>query len=310
MSTIDQEIGDQPRCWLMAAQQSSARAAAPGNGDPLPADGDPLPAHGARVAVIGCGTSLYMAQAYASLRERGGCGETDAFPASEAPDGRRYDAAVYISRSGTTTEVIDLMARFPASTSTVVITAAPGSPAVSQADRAIVLDFADEQSVVQTRFATTCLALLRAHLGEDVSALAAQAEHVLAAPLPVDPAQFRQFVFLGRGFAAALASEAALKMREAGAAWSEAYPAMELRHGPISSLGPHSVVWSLGKSPGGLADQVRATGATWVESLEDPMVALVAAQRLAVATARARGLDPAYPRHLTRSVVLPGSAVS
>ena len=297
MSEIDQEIADQPRCWRIAAADA-ARA------------GYRLPAPGTRVAAIGCGTSYYVAQAYASLREQAGQGETDAFPASEMPLGRDYEGVVLITRSGTTTEILDLIPRLPAVSRVIAITAAPQAPVVDMAREAITLEFADEASIVQTRFATSVLALLRAHLGQDVEALATQAERALTARLPFDPAQFRQFVFLGRGAGAALASEAALKMRETGAAWSEAYPAMEFRHGPISTVGPHSAVWSLGPAPDGLSSEVRSTGGTWAESDEDPMVALLLAQRLAVANARGQGLDPGHPRFLTRSVILPeGSSV-
>ena len=42
------------------------------------------------------------------------------------------------------------------------------SPLVDLADTVIGLPFADEQSVVQTRFATTALALFRASLGENL----------------------------------------------------------------------------------------------------------------------------------------------
>ena len=42
-----------------------------------------LPAPGERVAVVGCGTSYYMAQAYAVLREAAGQGHTEAHAASE-----------------------------------------------------------------------------------------------------------------------------------------------------------------------------------------------------------------------------------
>ena len=119
---------------------------------------------------------------------------------------------------------------------------------------------------------------------------------------------FDHFVFVGTGPGAHLASEAALKMRETGGAWTEAYPAMELRHGPMSALSPRSLVWSLGAGPEGLGDEVARTGATWLESAEDPLVALVRVQRLAVANALAKGLDPDHPRFLSRSVILPGSA--
>src|ERR1700740_2849798 len=62
----------------------------------------PLPAPGERAAVIGCGSSLNVARCYAALREAAGQGETDAFPASEAPSTRRYDRMVFVSRTGTT----------------------------------------------------------------------------------------------------------------------------------------------------------------------------------------------------------------
>src|SRR5689334_24864845 len=45
----------------------------------------------------------------------------------------------------------------------------------------IALEFADEESVVQTRFATSALALLRAHVGESLDGAAADAETALAA---------------------------------------------------------------------------------------------------------------------------------
>ena len=66
---------------------------------------DALPAPGERVAVIGCGTSWFIAQSYAAAREESGQGETDAFTASEMPRARRYDRLLVLCRSGTTTEI-------------------------------------------------------------------------------------------------------------------------------------------------------------------------------------------------------------
>ena len=63
----------------------------------------------------------------------------------------------------------------------------------------MTLPFADEESVVQTRFATTALALLRVALGEDVEKAASQAEQALAAALPLDPKGVEQISFLGLG---------------------------------------------------------------------------------------------------------------
>src|SRR5262245_63897246 len=64
------EIATQPDCWRRAAAL-------------LPEVVGLLPAAGERVAVAGCGTSWFMAQAYAAAREAAGQGETDAFTASE-----------------------------------------------------------------------------------------------------------------------------------------------------------------------------------------------------------------------------------
>ncbi|TYB42298.1 SIS domain-containing protein [Actinomadura chibensis] len=294
------EIATQPECWRRAAGLAAGLAG--------PAGGGPLPARGERVAVVGCGTSLFMAQAYAALRESAGHGETDAFAASETPAGRRYDRVVALSRSGTTTEVVDVLARFAGTARTTVVTAVPDSPAAERADHVVALEFADEESVVQTRFATTQLVLLRAHLGEDVTAAIADAEAAVADPLPADLLAAGQFTFLGRGWTVGLASEAALKMREAAGYWTEAYPAMEYRHGPISVTGPGRAVWMLGDLPDGLAAQVAATGGLLRAVAADPLAELVRAQRAAVALAAARGLDPDRPRHLTRSVILDGGA--
>jgi fructoselysine-6-P-deglycase FrlB-like protein len=263
-----------------------------------------LPPAGARVAVVGCGTSLFMAQAFAALREESGAGETDAFPASEFPLGRRYEHVVALTRSGTTTEVLRVLQRLPAGTRSTAITTSEELPAAVLATDTVALPFADERSVVQTRFATTALALWRAWLGEDIAALADAAALAAADELPDGLAEARQFTFVGRGWAAGIAHEAALKARESAQLWTESYPAMELRHGPISVLAPGSVAWVFGTPPPGLLEDLRATGALIVSLDEDPMVGLVRAQRLAVAAAEHHGLDPDTPRNLTRSIVL------
>ena len=308
MAYVHAEIASQPDCWREAARLA-------------PTVAERLPRPGERVAVVGCGTSWFMAMAYAGLREAAGHGETDAFQASEFPTGRHYDRLIAITRSGTTTEVLDLLAALRGRIPTTVLVGDPDSAAVASADATVALPFADERSVVQTRFATTALALLRAHLGEDLSRLAADAEVAVRAPLPIDPAGIEQVTFLGRGWTVGLAQEAALKCREAATFWAEAYPAMDYRHGPISIAAPGRLVWAFGGIPEGLAEDVAATGAAFVHSRThgchtvltswaagrnpvDPMADLILAQRFAVALATSRGLDPDAPRHLTRSVVL------
>jgi fructoselysine-6-P-deglycase FrlB-like protein len=245
-----------------------------------------------------------MAQSYAAAREAAGHGETDAFAASEMPARRDYDRVLVLSRSGTTTEILQLLARLRGRVPTVAITAVAGTPVAQAADAVIDLGFADEESVVQTRFATTELVLLRAHLGEDMEPAAGAAERVLATPLPDELLAARQFTFLGTGWTYGLANEAALKLREAAGMWTEAYPAMEYRHGPVAVTGDGSVVWAFGIAPDGLAGEVAAAGGTAWFTGEEPLAELVRVQRVAVALARARGLDPDRPRNLARSVIL------
>ncbi|WP_245788153.1 SIS domain-containing protein [Amycolatopsis marina] len=290
-SHVHNEIASQPQCWRRAVELSRSA--------------DALPRAGARVAVIGCGTSWFVAQAYAALREQQGLGETDAFAASEFPAARSYDRLVAITRSGTTSEVLDLLRLVRGRIPTVALTADPATPVADLADDLVVLDFAEEKSVVQTRFATSALALLRAHVGDDVEPAWQEAERLLTEPVDPKVAERHQFVFLGQGWTVGLAHEAALKMREASLSWAESYPAMDYRHGPISLADENSVVWFLGGgSPPRLVQEVERTGALVVADRLDPLADLVRAQRLAVALGSAKGLDPDRPRNLDRSVVL------
>ena len=291
MSHVASEILTQPECWERAVEVVAS--------GPLG-----LPSPGERVAIAGCGTSWFIAQSYAALREEAGHGLTDAFAASEMTRMTNYDRIVVLSRSGTTTEVLDLLANLPAGVPSIAITADGNSPIVSAANTCIVLDFADEDSVVQTRFATTALAFFRAHLGADLRSAIQDARAALESPIEEELLTAEQFSFLGRGWTVGLAQEAALKMREAAGAWTEAYPAMEYRHGPISITGVNRVAWMFGDAPNGLVEDVQATGGRYVSHSGDPMAQLIRAQRLAVALAERRGLDPDNPRHLTRSVIL------
>jgi fructoselysine-6-P-deglycase FrlB-like protein len=291
MSHLMDEIASQPGCWAKAIDLAASAGSA-------------LPGRGERVAVIGCGSSLNVARCYAALREAAGHGETDAFPASEVLTTRRYDRMVYVSRTGTTTEVLDALRRAPAGVRTTAIATDPGSPLVQEADAVVLLDFSAERSVVSSRFITSTIALLRAHLGEDLRPLPDAAARELARPLPPGLAEHTEFTFLGRGWAAAVADEAALKLREASRTWVESYPAMEYRHGPISVSDASTVVWALGEVPASLLADARRTGAMVIASDADPLTGLTGAQRLAAELAARKHIDPDQPRALSRSVIL------
>jgi fructoselysine-6-P-deglycase FrlB-like protein len=294
MNVTMHEIDSQPALWRRALAEPGLAESAR---DLLAADGE-------RVLAIGCGTSWFVAQSYAVLRERSGFGETDAVCASEFISTRHYDRVIAFTRSGTTTEVLDALAATPTGTRRVAVTAVDASTLDGYCDDALVVSFADEQSVVQTRFPTTVLALIRATFGDDAAGLPAAAQRALDGPLPAEPGDVDHVVFLGTGWTVGLAHEAALKVREAAQAWSESYPAMDFRHGPMAVAGPRSLVWVLGELPAGMTDTVAATGARLHHDELDPLAGLVLAQRFATALAAHRGLDPDQPRLLTRSVIL------
>ncbi len=291
------EVHSQPAVWRLAADLAeTCRTAVP--------DGE-------RVAFIGCGTSWFVAQAVASLRESTGHGQSDAFAASEAPLDRGYDRVVAISRSGSTTEVARALLELAPGTPSVAIAAVAAGPVLDAASDTVVLGFADERSVVQTRFATAVLAMFRQAYGHDMASVAAQAESLLALTPTLDDLDpvtpelaCHRFVFLGRGWTVGLAHEAALKLREAALAATESYPAMEYRHGPIALAEPGTAVWWLGRDDSGLADEVGALGATVAADDVDPMVRLVAVHLLALGLASRDGLDPDTPRNLSRAVIL------
>ena len=146
----------------------------------------------------------------------------------------------------------------------------------------------------------------------------------------------RDFFFLGRGVGYPVALEGALKLKEISYARAEAYPAGEMKHGPIALIELGTVVVAVA-SRGRLhakimnnIDEVRARGATvvvvanegddaaaahadsvlWVPAvpkggeLFSPLVDVVALQLFAYAIAKARGCDVDQPRNLAKTVTV------
>jgi fructoselysine-6-P-deglycase FrlB-like protein len=283
------EVQSQPEIWTQVL------AAAAELGKPLPRSGVP-------VLFIGCGTSFYIGESYARRRTTAGLGRTRAAIASEIPYADDAETVLLLSRSGTTTDVVRAAERLRPDHRVIGIVGEPGTPAADLCHAVVLLDFADEKSIVQTRFATSAMALLRASLGEDLTGLVPAGRAALELPLPATLP--RHTVFLGSDWSVGLAYEAALKCREAAGAWTEAYPIMEFQHGPIAVAGPHSLVWSLTEVPRFLRDSIEATGATVFAPDMDPLAQLVAVHRLALRMAEAAGRDPDRPNFLTRSVQL------
>jgi fructoselysine-6-P-deglycase FrlB-like protein len=286
------ELATQPDDWLTARDLAREHAGL-------------LPQPGERVAILGCGSSLYVGHAVAAKREAAGLGETDAWPAGDTVPDRPYDRIVAITRSGTTTEVLDALDRLAGRAPVTVITADPTSP-VADRGEVISLEYADEKSVVQSRTMTSGVAMFRWHLGEDLSGAVEEAREVLA----LDESWFDelrridQFSFVGAGWTYGLAEEAALKLKESTQAWTESWHQSEYRHGPISIAEPGRAVWAFGPLIPNFERDVKATGATLLHSDLDPLAELLKVHRLCLLRATDRGLDADRPRNLTRSIIL------
>ncbi|HJA28199.1 MAG TPA: glutamine--fructose-6-phosphate transaminase (isomerizing) [Candidatus Olsenella pullicola] len=144
----------------------------------------------------------------------------------------------------------------------------------------------------------------------------------------------RSALFLGRGVNATTALEGALKLKEISYLHAEAYPAGEMKHGPIALLEPGFPVVAIvpedrvhDKTVSNI-QEVIARGATcvavatdgdeavaslvehvlWIPPVSDellvPIVAVVHLQMLARYVARARGCDVDKPRNLAKSVTV------
>lgn len=135
-------------------------------------------------------------------------------------------------------------------------------------------------------------------------------------------------IVLGRGFEYATAREWALKIKELAYVLADPYSAADFQHGPIALVGPHSAVLVIAPSGRGAADietlaprladygaellvisdrpEARTLGRhaltlpTGLPEWLMPIVSIVPAQLFALHLARARGIDPETPRHLTK----------
>lgn len=281
------ETASQPDVWARVIAQSASS-------NPL------LPAAGEPVLFLGCGTSYYIGESYARSRSIADLGPTRAAIPSELDRVDPDETVVVLSRSGTTADVIAAARRLRDQHRVIGIIGEDATPLVELCDDVLLLDYADETSVVQTRFATSALVLLRCSLGDDLSGLPDQGRAALALPVP-DPLP-THLVFLGTGPSAALAKEASLKCQESAGVWAESHPVREYQHGPIASAGPGSLVWSFTPLDDEIRDAVLATGARVLEPGLEPLAQLPAVHRLAIALAAAAGRDPDHPPHLSRSV--------
>ncbi len=267
-----EEIATQPRCWRQAA-------AVAGDSDLL------LPHFGEHVAVIGWGSAWHAAIAYAGLRQQAGHGPTEAFTPTEVPPYRTFDRAVVLTARGEdpwTRERLHSLRR--EAVITTVITARADSPAADLAGHLIALGFASERTP-GTRFATSVMALVRAHLGEELEPIIAGAEEAVRSA-PEEAAAFAGHLFLGHGWSLGPANAAASTYRRMGLT-AAACVASEWREAATIPVGPGTLAWVFGAPDGSVGEELAAEGAVVRTADRDAMIELVRAQMAATQTTRA-----------------------
>jgi glutamine---fructose-6-phosphate transaminase (isomerizing) len=311
-----------------------------------------------RVKILGCGSAYYSGVLGAQLIEELARIPADAEPASEfryrnpvIDEGTLY---IGVSQSGETYDTLAAVQEVKRKGGQVLgVVNTVGSTIAREVDGGVYLHAGPEVSVTSTKTFTataTVFALLALHLarihdlspaeGRRISAglrrLPDQVAEILAmeeeiSSLAKDLAHYPGMFFLGRVRGWPVAREGAQKLKEVSYLHAEAYPASELKHGPLALVGPElptvAVVpddelleknlGTLGEikarrgrvilvghsvPDGDLADNVLAIPKNEPEL--DPILLSVPLQLLAYHAAVALGNDVDRPRNLAKSVTV------
>ncbi|MEC3994328.1 glutamine--fructose-6-phosphate transaminase (isomerizing) [Actinacidiphila sp. DG2A-62] len=218
-----------------------------------------------RIKILGCGTSYHAGQIGAQLIEELARIPADAEPASEF----RYRNPVVdpdtlyvaVSQSGETYDVLAAVQELKRKGARVLgVVNVVGSAIAREADGGTYVHAGPEVCVVSTKCFTNTVvafALLALHLGrirdlsvsdgrriiEGLRRLPGQIDDILKTEpeikrLAKSYADAKSMLFIGRVRGFPVAREASLKLKEVSYIHAEAYPASELKHGPLALIEP------------------------------------------------------------------------
>ncbi len=254
-----------------------------------------------------------------------------------APMANQNVLAVSISQSGRSPDLIESMQTFrQAGATTVALVNDVTSPLADAVDWSLPLHAASERSVAATKSficAMSAGARLAANWGNQRDLLAG----LQSLPAALEAAcghdwsravemliNADKLMVIGRGPGLAIAQEAALKFKETCAIQAEAFSGAEVKHGPMALVEadyPMLVFALRGPAQQNLIDlatEMRERGAQVILAAPadipqrdvtltttahvdlDPIAAIQSFYLMAESLARARGLDPDYPRHLSK----------
>jgi glucosamine--fructose-6-phosphate aminotransferase (isomerizing) len=194
---------------------------------------------------------------------------------------------------------------------TLAVTNTPGSRVAQAAEHVLHLDCGTERAVAATKTYTATLVALgclvralggdlpepRLPDGQWLADSRSAAEDALEAVLKSD-----RWFSLGRGLSFASAQETALKLMECALVPCKAYSTADFMHGPRALAGHGSAALVYGRPPEGITEQ-----GCLVQRFPDPglgpwspVAEVTTGQWLALFAARAKGLDPDQPDHLSK----------
>jgi glucosamine--fructose-6-phosphate aminotransferase (isomerizing) len=309
-----------------------------------------------RVKILGCGSAYHAGQIGAQLIEELARVPADAEPASEF----RYRNPVVdpdtlyiaVSQSGETYDTLAAVQELKRKGARVLgVVNVVGSAIARETDGGVYVHAGPEVCVVSTKcFTNTAVAfaLLALHLGRIRDLSVADGRRIIAglrklpgqiaeilereeaiAELAARYADARSMMFVGRVRGYPVAREASLKLKEVSYIHAEAYPASELKHGPLALIEPavptvailpedellekNRATLEEIRARGGRilavahAEQEKADHTIVVPRNEvelDPILMGVPLQLLAYHTALALGRDIDKPRNLAKSVTV------
>jgi glucosamine--fructose-6-phosphate aminotransferase (isomerizing) len=311
-----------------------------------------------RVKIIGCGSAYYAGQVGAQLIESLARIPADAEPASEfryrSPVIEADTLYIAVSQSGETYDTLAAVQEVRRKGGRVLgLVNVVGSAIARECDGGIYLHAGPETSVASTKAylsTTVVFALLALYMGRirDMSpsegqrisaglrALPDQIRQILAkedeiAALARDLSQYEGMFFVGRVRGFPVAREGAQKLKEISYIHAEAYPASELKHGPLALVCPDLPTVALVPDDELLDKNLSTLGAIRArqgrviaiahtapdpkltsdvvlipknEPELDPILMTIPLQLLAYHAARALGHDIDKPRNLAKSVTV------
>ena len=313
-----------------------------------------------RINVVACGTSYHAAMFFKYFVEQHSDVDVSVEVASEfryrKPHVDDRTLTIAISQSGETADTLESVRLAKRLGSRIVaVTNVVGSTITRESDVSIMMNAGPEIGVAATKTYVsqlTILTLLGLKIIKDRGFWSGRHKRILDTLLRMPEIfenvldmndqlrglaekykDYEHFMYIGRGYGYVTAMEGALKLKEISYIHAEAYPAGELKHGPIALLDPNFPVFSIIpsdslylKNKSNLIEcksrnaKVIALGTAGNEELREladdfvevprvvdelyPIVMSPVIQLFAYHVADLRGHDPDKPRNLAKSVTV------